>query len=437
MITEAIKHLIKIYLKTPMMHYRKEKIRLTLLKLYSIYVALSKRKSKRSVWVRPIYSVEQRFRQCDSNNLVTMLRATDPSLHFNYLRMDVGTFEHLLSIVGPGIEKQTNIREPIVSHTRLQICLRYLASGDSMRSIGYAFRVSPNTVSQIIHETCDEIWLKLKDLVMPIPSKDAWTKIAEDFEAMWNFPHCMGAIDGKHIVIEAPPHSGSFYYNYKKTHSLNLTGIADAHYRFILVDVGAEGRRSDAGVFANSKLKSGLDANTLNVPPSSPVDQYELPFVLVADEAYPLSPYLMRPYPKSSQLDLKKKVFNYRLSRARQVIERTFGILAARWRIFRRPINTYVSKAEKIVLATICLHNFIITKELQKERRPQERQYLQYNGHDRQQTSLGIIRNIGNQINRDVISRNLSSIYRERFANYFVNEGAVQWQWEKAENNEF
>lgn len=137
-----------------------------------------------------------------SNNLVTMLRATDPSLHFNYLRMDVGTFEHLLSIVGPGIEKQTNIREPIVSHTRLQICLRYLASGDSMRSIGYAFRVSPNTVSQIIHETCDEIWLKLKDLVMPIPSKDAWTKIAEDFEAMWNFPHCMGAIDGKHIVIE-------------------------------------------------------------------------------------------------------------------------------------------------------------------------------------------------------------------------------------------
>ncbi|XP_018406611.1 PREDICTED: uncharacterized protein LOC108782753 [Cyphomyrmex costatus] len=332
--------------------------------------------------------------------------------------MDVGTFEYLISIIGPGIEKQTNIREPIASHTRLQICLRYLASGDSMRSIGYAFRVSPNTVSQIIHETCDEIWLKLKDLVMPIPNKDAWTKIAKDF-IQTSF---------------APPDSGSVYYNYKRTHSFNLTGISDAHYRFILVDVGAEGCCSDTGVFANSKIKSRLDANTLNVPPPSVVNQYELPFVLVADEVYPLSSYLMRPYPKSSQLNLKKKIFNYRLSRARRVIESAFGILAARWRIFRRPINTYVLKAKKIVLVTVCLHNFIITKELEK--RPQERQYLQYNGHDRQQTSLGI-RNIQNQINQDVISHNLSSIYRDRFTNYFINEGAVQWQWEKAENNEF
>lgn len=202
MVTESIKYLMKIYSKIPMMQYRKEKVRLTLLKLYSVYVALSKKKSKRSVWVRPIYSIEQRFHQGDSDNLITMLRETDHSLHFNYLRMDIDTFEHLLSIVGPGIEKKTHIRKPIASYTRLQICLRYLASGDSMKSIGYAFRVSPNTISQIIHETCDEIWLKLKDLVMPLPSKDAWIMIAEDFEALWNFPHCIGAIDGKHVVIE-------------------------------------------------------------------------------------------------------------------------------------------------------------------------------------------------------------------------------------------
>lgn len=215
---------------------------------------------------------------------------------------------------------------------------------------------------------------------------------------------------------------------------MNLTGISDAHYRFILVDVGAEGRRSDGGVFANSKIKLGLDSNTLNVPPPSVVGQSELPFILVGNEAYLLSSYLMRPYPKSSQLDLTKKVFNYRLSRARRVIESAFGVLAARWRFFRRPINTYVLKAEKMVLATVCLHNFIITKELEKC--SQERQYLQYNGHDRQQISLGI-RKIQNQANQDVISHNLARIYRERFAYYFVNEGAVQWQWKKAANNEF
>lgn len=57
------------------------------------------------------------------------------------------------------------------------------------------------------------------------------------------------------LIFQAPPHSGSVYYNYKKFHSFNLTGIADAHYRFILIDVGSEGRCSDAGVFAASSVK--------------------------------------------------------------------------------------------------------------------------------------------------------------------------------------
>jgi len=96
MVTGVMKHLIKIYLKTPIMQYKKEKVRLTLIKLYSIYVALSEKNShKRSVWVRPIYSAEQRFRQGDNNNLVTMLRETDHSFYFNYLRMDVNIFEHV------------------------------------------------------------------------------------------------------------------------------------------------------------------------------------------------------------------------------------------------------------------------------------------------------------------------------------------------------
>jgi len=163
------------------------------------------------------------------------------------------------------------------------------------------------------------------------------------------------------------------------------------------------------------------------------VGEKELPYVLVADEAYSLAPYLMRPYPRRSHLDLRKKVYNYRLSRARRIIENAFGILVARWRIFRRPINISVSKANNIVLATICLHNFVITHEMEK--RPQERQYLCYNDNDKQQTSC--LTSLPKRISQDVSSNNLSTIYRERFADYFFNEGAVEWQWEKAENNDF
>ncbi|XP_011883610.1 PREDICTED: uncharacterized protein LOC105570775 [Vollenhovia emeryi] len=214
-----------------------------------------------------------------------------------------------------------------------------------------------------------------------------------------------------------------------------LQGVADAHYRFILVDVGKEGRCSDGGVFANSPIKNGLETNTLDIPPTAEVGGRRLPYSLIADEAYPLSKYLMRPYPRSSNLDLKKKVFNYRLSRARRVVESAFGILAARWRIFRRPINTDVSRAEKLVLATICLHNFIITRELKKP--PQQRRYLQYNEYD-EQLALYIRPNIINSTNEEMISgRNLGGIYRDRFAEYCFNEGAVEWQWDKAANNDF
>lgn len=73
---------------------------------------------------------------------------------------------------------------------------------------------------------------------MPIPTTLDYQCIAERFNSIWKFPNCIGAIDGKHVRIKCPSHSGSMYYNYKHYFSIILQAVADDHYNFVCIDVG-------------------------------------------------------------------------------------------------------------------------------------------------------------------------------------------------------
>lgn len=188
---------------------------------------------------------------------------------------------------------------------------------------------------------------------------EGWLAIEEGFQT--RFPHCVGSLDGKHIVIECPPHSGTEYYNYKRAFSIVLMALVDSKYQFIFADVGSQGRISDGGVFRNTVLWERLSRNEIDFPPPCPLpgSTNNMPYVFLADGAFALNAHIMKPYPGNYEIGSPKRKFNQRLSTARVVVENTFGLLTSVFRIFRRPINLHPDSVSQIVMSCILLHNFL------------------------------------------------------------------------------
>ncbi|CAN8032926.1 unnamed protein product, partial [Ixodes persulcatus] len=173
------------------------------------------------------------------NSLVPELRLTDPRAYRELLRMDETTFKEVLDRVGPLIEKQdTNMRQSVKPDTRLELTLRFLATGKSksQKSLAYQFRLAPATLHEALWETCLAICSTLDHLVRTPATEAEWMEKVEDFKMLWQFPNCVAAIDGKHVQIVKPAKSGSSYYNYKKTFSVVHFALTDARYNFMNVD---------------------------------------------------------------------------------------------------------------------------------------------------------------------------------------------------------
>ena len=189
---------------------------------------------------------------------------------------------------------------------------------------------------------------------------EGWGEIADKFSSRWNFHHACGAIDGKHVAIRAPRKSGSLYYNYKGYFSIILLALVDADYKFIWADIGAHGSTSDCSIFNQSSLSRALADNTLGFPAPCrlPHDTYDVPFFIIGDDAFPLRPWLQKPF-SARNLDPKSRIFNYRLSRARRVVENAFGILANRFRCLLTTMCQEPETVRVIVSATLCLHNLL------------------------------------------------------------------------------
>ncbi|XP_028149503.1 uncharacterized protein LOC114342900 [Diabrotica virgifera virgifera] len=137
--------------------------------------------------------------------------------------------------------------------------------------------------------------------------------------------------------------------------------VVDANDSFLFANVGCQGRISDGSVFKNTDLSNNLENQTLNLPPPTllPGQIEETPNVFVADDAFPLHFNIMKPYPGIHLKGSPKRAYNYRICRARRIVDNAFGILSSVFRALRKQLLLEPQKAISITLACVYLHNFL------------------------------------------------------------------------------
>ena len=126
----------------------------------------------------------------------------------------------------------------------------------------------------------------------------------------------------------------------------------------------------------------------------------------------------MRPFPGRG-ISKEQQIFNYRLSRARRIVENAFGILAARWRVYHSKIAILPERVNSIVKATCALHNFLQTQTTPA----QVNSLIREIGEDNNAV-LQNVPGMGNRAGVDAMD------IRNAFMNYFVNISQVEWQAE-------
>ena len=166
----------------------------------------------------------------------------------------------------------------------------------------------------------------------------------------------------------------------------------------------------------------------MNLPPPKSIQgiSQKIDYHIVGDDAFPMATNLMKPYPHRN-LEKGKRIFNYRLSRARRVVENAFGILSNRWRVFLTAIRLSPDKVTDIIFATCCLHNYMVNKNKATYLSAIDQENVDHT------VSAGVWRNdpclSGLQPTTTVHNRPRNAkVQRDLLTTYFNNHGADPWQ---------
>uniref|UniRef100_A0A8C3HLG3 Nuclease HARBI1 n=1 Tax=Chrysemys picta bellii TaxID=8478 RepID=A0A8C3HLG3_CHRPI len=307
-----------------------------------------------------VHAVERRFWARETSTDWwdrIVLQVWDDSQWLRNFRMRKGTFMEVCDLLSSALKRQnTKMRAALTVEKRVAIALWKLATPDSYRSVRHQFEVAKSTVGAAVIQVANAITELLLSRVVTLGNVQV---IVDGFAAM-GFPNCGGAIDGTHIPILAPQHQATEYINRKGYCSMLLQALVYHKGRFTNINVGWPGKVHDARIFRNSDLFQKLQEGTFFPDQKITVGDVEMPIVILGDPAYPLMPWLMKPY--AGSLDSSQDLFNYRLSKCRMVVECAFGHLKARWRSLLTRMDLSETNIPIVITACCALHNICKSK---------------------------------------------------------------------------
>ncbi|XP_025267840.1 protein ALP1-like [Camponotus floridanus] len=203
-----------------------------------------------------------------------------------HFRMSRETFQTLLIY----LQHLRNVEDKVPFQKKLLFSIWILAKQESFLAAGDRFNLAKSTGHHIFLETISQIAELRREFII-------WPN---DIERQYTW-HYRSYRRNPHIAIKAPQHNFVDYYNRNNYHSVILQAVCNDRKEFIDVFAGIAGRVHDARVFRQSPLFALLTGN------DPPIHENQH---LLGDNAYPLLPFLMKPYRDNGHLTSEKTRFN-------------------------------------------------------------------------------------------------------------------------------
>ncbi|KAJ1124124.1 hypothetical protein NDU88_002586 [Pleurodeles waltl] len=267
-------------------------------------------------------------------------------------RLNRATIHELCAQLEPDL--MSPIRQPTGIPPLVQVMsvLHFLASGSFQTTVGIASGMSQPMFSKVLSRVLSALMKYVRSYII-FPEVGELAAVKGDFYTLGHIPNVIGAIDGTHVALVPPRDREQVYRNRKSYHSMNIQVVCLADQYISHVNAKFPGSVHDAYILRNSSIPYVME-------------QLERHRVwLLGDSGYPNLSWLLTPV-RNPRTRAEER-YNEAHGRTRRVIERTFGLLKARFRCLHMTGGSLMYSPKKvchIIVACCMLHNLALRRQV-------------------------------------------------------------------------